>query len=365
MVLVVVDAAIGAVNPLIFRVIIDEGILHKKIGLIEGLAFLVAGLALLDAALTLGERLVSARVGEGLIYDMRARVFAHVQSMPIAFFTRTQTGALVTRLNNDVLGAQQAFTDILSSVVSNFVSVILVLAAMLFLSWKITLVALILLPIFVVPARRIGRKLGTIVKESYALNAADEHDDDRTLQRRRCTPREALRASGDKSVTSSISAAGRVRDIGVTQAMYGRVFFTSLTLTAALATALVYGWGGVLAAHGTPPGRHGGGAHRLPEQALRPFDRSVEREHRRDDRTRFLPAGVRGTRPGTDDPRTPRARLPSSAARPRSSSTTSTSATPPPKKCPWLHWSPSRCSTTLRRVRCSTTCPSAQIRVSS
>jgi ATP-binding cassette subfamily B protein len=249
MVLVVVDAAIGAVNPLIFRVIIDEGILHKKVGLIEGLAFLVAGLALLDAALTLGERLVSARVGEGLIYDMRARVFAHVQSMPIAFFTRTQTGALVTRLNNDVLGAQQAFTDILSSVVSNFVSVILVLAAMLFLSWKITLVALILLPIFVVPARRIGRKLGTIVKESYALNAQMN-----TTMTERFNVAGALLVKlfghPEKERDEFNQRAGRVRDIGVTQAMYGRVFFTSLTLTAALATALVYGWGGVLAAHG-------------------------------------------------------------------------------------------------------------------
>jgi ATP-binding cassette subfamily B protein len=249
MVLVVVDAAIGAVNPLIFRVIIDEGILRKNIGLIEGLAFLVAGLALLDAALTLGERLVSARVGEGLIYDMRARVFAHVQSMPIAFFTRTQTGALVTRLNNDVLGAQQAFTDILSSVVSNFVSVILVLAAMLFLSWKITLVALILLPIFVVPARRIGRKLGTIVKESYALNAQMN-----TTMTERFNVAGALLVKlfghPEKERDEFNQRAGRVRDIGVTQAMYGRVFFTSLTLTAALATALVYGWGGVLAAHG-------------------------------------------------------------------------------------------------------------------
>jgi ATP-binding cassette subfamily B protein len=248
MVLVVVDAAIGAVNPLIFRVIIDEGILHKKIGLIEGLALLVAGLAIADAALTLGERLVSARVGEGLIYDMRARVFAHVQSMPIAFFTRTQTGALVTRLNNDVLGAQQAFTDILSSVVSNLVSVTLVLAAMIFLSWKITLVALIMLPVFVIPARRIGRKLGTIVKESYALNA-----------QMNTTMTERFNVSGallvklfghpDQERDEFNQRAGRVRDIGVTQAMYGRVFFTSLTLTAALATALVYGWGGVLAAH--------------------------------------------------------------------------------------------------------------------
>jgi ATP-binding cassette, subfamily B, bacterial len=248
MVLVIVDAAIGAVNPLIFRVIIDEGILHKKIGLIEGLALLVAGLAIADAALTLAERFVSARVGEGLIYDMRARVFAHVQSMPIAFFTRTQTGALVTRLNNDVLGAQQAFTDILSSVVSNLVSVTLVLAAMIFLSWKITLVALIMLPVFVIPARRIGRKLGTIVKESYALNA-----------QMNTTMTERFNVSGallvklfghpDKERDEFNQRAGRVRDIGVTQAMYGRVFFTSLTLTAALATALVYGWGGVLAAH--------------------------------------------------------------------------------------------------------------------
>src|SRR6202021_516635 len=246
---VVVDAALGAVNPPIFRVIIDEGILHKKIGLIEGLALLVAGLAILDAALTLGERLVSARVGEGLIYDMRARVFAHVQSMPIAFFTRTQTGALVTRLNNDVLGAQQAFTDILSSVVSNLVSVVLVLAAMIFLSWKITLVALVLLPIFVVPARRIGRKLGTIVKESYALNAQMN-----TTMTERFNVAGALLVKlfghPETERDEFNQRAGRVRDIGVTQAMYGRVFFTSLTLTAALATALVYGWGGVLAVHG-------------------------------------------------------------------------------------------------------------------
>ena len=154
----------------------------------------------------------------------------------------------MTRLNNDVLGAQQAFTDILSSVVSNLVSVTLVLAAMIFLSWKITLVALIMLPVFVVPARRIGRKLGTIVKESYALNA-----------QMNTTMTERFNVSGallvklfghpDQERDEFNQRAGRVRDIGVTQAMYGRVFFTSLTLTAALATALVYGWGGVLAAH--------------------------------------------------------------------------------------------------------------------
>ena len=181
---------------------------------------------------------------------MRAKVFAHVQSMPIAFFTRTQTGALVSRLNNDVLGAQQAFTDILSSVVSNFVSVLLVLVAMIFLSWKITLVALILLPVFVIPARRIGRKLGGIVKESYGLNAVMN-----TTMTERFNVAGALlvKLFGHPETESAEfdRRAGRVRDIGVTQAMYGRVFFTSLTLTASLATALVYGWGGVLAVHGT------------------------------------------------------------------------------------------------------------------
>jgi ATP-binding cassette subfamily B protein len=248
MVVVVIDAAIGVVNPLILREIIDQGILHKETGLIEGLALLAAGLAVVDAALGLGERWVSAIVGEGLIFDMRARVFAHVQSMPIAFFTRTQTGALVTRLNNDVLGAQQAFTDILSSVVSNLVSVVLVLGAMLFLSWKITLVALLLLPVFVVPARRIGRRLGGIVKESYALNAEMN-----TTMTERFNVAGALLVKlfghPETERNEFDRRAGRVRDIGVTQAMYGRVFFTSLTLTAALATALVYGWGGVQVVH--------------------------------------------------------------------------------------------------------------------
>src|SRR3984957_8687919 len=250
MILVVVDAVIGVLNPLILREIIDQGIIHKDVGLIEGLAFLVAGLAVLDAALGLVERFVSAKVGEGLIFDMRAKVFAHVQNMPIAFFTRTQTGALVSRLNNDVLGAQQAFTDILSSVVSNFVSVLLVLVAMMFLSWKITLVALILLPVFLIPARRIGRKLGGIVKESYGLNAVMNTT---MTERFNVAGAMLVKLFGNPNSESAEfdSRAGRVRDIGVQQAMYGRVFFPSLTLTASLATALVYGWGGVLAVHGT------------------------------------------------------------------------------------------------------------------
>jgi ATP-binding cassette, subfamily B, bacterial len=249
MTLVIVDAVIGVVNPLILRAIIDQGIFKKEVGLIEGLAILVAVLAVADAGLGLAERFVSAKVGEGLIFDMRAKVFAHVQEMPIAFFTRTQTGALVSRLNNDVLGAQQAFTDILSSVVSNFVSVLLVLIAMFFLSWKITLVALVMLPVFLIPARRIGRKLGGIVREGYALNAVMN-----TTMTERFNVAGAMLVKlfgnpGSESAEFDQRAA-RVRDIGVQQAMYGRVFFTSLTLTASLATALVYGWGGVLSVHG-------------------------------------------------------------------------------------------------------------------
>src|SRR5580658_2042268 len=162
---VILDAVIAAVNPLILRALIDNGILKKDAHLVVMLAVLVAGLALFDGALALTERRISAYIGEYLIYDMRTKVFRHIQRMPLAFFTRTQTGALVSRLNNDVIGAQQAFTDLLSNVVGNLVTVAIVL------SWQITLVALILLPVFVVPARLVGRRLGAMTRESYDLNA--------------------------------------------------------------------------------------------------------------------------------------------------------------------------------------------------
>ncbi|HWF22143.1 MAG TPA: ABC transporter ATP-binding protein [Acidimicrobiales bacterium] len=248
LVLIVVDAVIGVANPLIFGAIIN-GIPHHRTGLIVGLALLAAGLAIVGAGLSIAERWVSAKVGEGLIYDMRSQVFAHIGRMPIAFFTRTQTGALISRLNNDVLGAQQAFTDTLSSVVSNLVSVALVLVAMFFLSWQITLLSLIILPVFVIPARRVGRRLSSITRESYGLNAQMN-----TTMTERFNVSGALlvklfgRPSQERR--SFEDKAGRVRDIGVTQAMYARFFIAALTLTAALATALVYGWGGVQAAEG-------------------------------------------------------------------------------------------------------------------
>jgi len=249
MVMVVLDAAISVVNPLIFREIINKGILGKDVAIVVDSAILLAVLAILDAALSIGQRWVSARVGESLIYDLRTKVFGHIQRMPLAFFTRTQTGALISRLNNDVLGAQQAFTDTLSSVVSNLVTVILVLTTMLVLSWQITLVSLIILPIFVIPAKRMGTRLAKITRESYELNASMN-----------ATMSERFNVSGallvklfgrpGEELNSFSDRAGRVRDIGIKQAFYARLFFVALMLTASLATAIVYGWGGTLAIEG-------------------------------------------------------------------------------------------------------------------
>jgi ATP-binding cassette, subfamily B, bacterial len=248
-VLVVIDAFVGVLNPLILRQIINEGILKHQTELIVSLALLVAGLAVADAVLSLGQRYVSARIGEGLIYDMRTKVYDHVQRMPLAFFTRTQTGALVTRLNNDVLGAQEAFTDVLSTVVGNLITVTFILVVMLLLSWELTLVSLLLLPMFVLPARWLGRRLQSITRESYGLNAQMN-----TTMTERFNVSGALLVklfgSPDDETRTFEGRAGRVRDIGVTQAMYARFFFVALTLTASLATALVYGWGGVLAVQG-------------------------------------------------------------------------------------------------------------------
>ncbi len=249
LVLVILDAVVGVVNPLLFRSIINNGIVRHDTGLIITLAMVAGGIAIADTGLTIGIRWVSAKVGEGLIYDMRSQVFAHIQQMPIAFFTRTQTGALISRLNNDVIGAQQAFTDTLSSIVSNLISVALVLVVMFLLSWKITLASLIILPVFVFPAKRVGRRLSVITRESYGLNAQMNN-----------TMTERFNVSGALLVklfgrpqlerASFDRKAARVRDIGVTQAMYARFFIASLTLTAALATAVVYGWGGVQAVDG-------------------------------------------------------------------------------------------------------------------
>jgi ATP-binding cassette subfamily B protein len=248
-ILILVGAVLGALSPLIYREIIDVGIKDDNTALVIQLWLLLALLAVLGAANSLVQRWFSSRIGEGLIFDLRTAVFDHVQLQPVAFFTRTQTGSLVTRLNSDVIGAQQAFTSTLSNVVGNLATLIATLVAMLFLSWQITLLALVLLPLFLLPARSLGPKLSAITRERYQLDAAMGQ-----------TMTERFNVSGallvklfgrpqDESATFALRA-GRVRDIGVTTSMYSMVVLTALTIVAGLATALVYGLGGVLVIRG-------------------------------------------------------------------------------------------------------------------
>ena len=249
LVLVALDAGTGAVTPLLFRAIIDDGIVPGHADVVVWLALVVALLAVVNSAVTLGERWFSARIGEGLVYDLRTAVFDHVQQMPVAFFSRTQTGALIQRLNGDVLGAQQAFTSTLSNVVSNLLSVALVLGAMFVMSWQITLLALVVLPLFVVPARLMAGKLRELTAETYKLNATMAQ----TMTERFNVAGAVLAKVFGRTQDSSKDFAGkaaRVRDIGVTTAMYAGIFRVSLTLVAALAVALVYGVGGVFAVRG-------------------------------------------------------------------------------------------------------------------
>lgn len=250
LVLVALDAGTGALTPLIIRAIIDRGIVPGNAQLVVWLSLLIGLLAIVNSAVTLGERWFSARIGEGLVYDLRTAVFDHVQQMPVAFFSRTQTGALIQRLNGDVLGAQQAFTSTLSNVVSNVLSVALVLGAMFVMSWQITLLALVVLPLFVIPARLMAGKLREATAETYKLNATMAQ----TMTERFNVAGAVLAKVFGRTQDSSKDFAGkaaRVRDIGVTTAMYASIFRVSLTLVAALAVALVYGVGGVFAVAGT------------------------------------------------------------------------------------------------------------------
>lgn len=246
---VVLDAVVSSVAPLLLRAIIDNGIKGRHTGLIIALAALTAVLAVGDAGLAMVERRISAVIGEGLIYDLRAAVFEHIQKMPIAFFSRTQTGALISRLNNDVIGAQQAFTDLFSNVVGNVILVGIILIVMLVLSWQITLVALVLVPVFLVPARRVGRRLGTLFQRGMELNAEMNMV---MTERFNVAGAMLVKLFGrpDDERVSFEGRAAQVRDIGIRQATYQRFFFISLSLTASLATAFAYGFGGVEAVHG-------------------------------------------------------------------------------------------------------------------
>jgi ATP-binding cassette subfamily B protein len=249
LVAVVIDAVVSSVSPLVLRAIIDNGIKHRREGLIIGLSLLTAGLAIADAVLSLFERRISAVIGESLIYDLRAKVFAHIQEMPIAFFARTQTGALISRLNNDVVGAQQAFTDLFSNVVGNIILVTIILGTMFVLSWQITLVALLLLPVFLIPARRVGRRLGTLFQKGMELNAEMNMV---MSERFNVAGAMVVKLFGRPKDELSFfeGRAGQVRDIGIHQATYQRFFFIALSLTASLATAFAYGFGGVEVLHG-------------------------------------------------------------------------------------------------------------------
>jgi ATP-binding cassette, subfamily B, bacterial len=248
-VLVVIMAALAVAPPLLFKEIIDEGVLQGNRRLLVILSLTVAALAVLQAVLNLVQRWFSSTIGEGLIFDLRTQVFDHVIQMPVAFFTRTQTGKLVSRLNSDVIGAQQAFTSTLSTVLTNLISLVLVLAAMLLLSWQLTLAALIMLPIFLIPAKIVGRKLADLTRRQMQLNGDMS-----------ATMTERFSVSGALLVKlfgrlpeehdRFAERAGAVRDVSVKIAMNGRFFITSLGLVAALATALVYGVGGSLAIDG-------------------------------------------------------------------------------------------------------------------
>jgi ATP-binding cassette subfamily B protein len=249
---IIASAVIGVVTPVLAGKVVNiiTGSGPGRGAAVVRIALFIAGLAVVSAFLSLGERWYSSRIGEGLIYDLRTRVYDHVQRQPVQFFTRAQTGALVSRLNNDVLGAQRAFTSTLSGVVSNIIRLVLTAAVMLTLSWQITLISLVLLPVFILPARRVGHRLAAITRESYDLDAKMNAT---MTERFGVAGALLVKLFGRPEVESSRFAgrAARVRDIGVQSAMYSRTFFMAMMLVASLAQALVYGLGGWYAVKGS------------------------------------------------------------------------------------------------------------------
>ena len=247
--LIAVEAAAGALTPLLVKNLIDHGIATGDTAEVVELSLGIAVLAIVGAGLSVADRWVSSRIGEGLIYDLRTAVYDHVQRMPLAFFSRAKTGALVQRLNGDVLGAQQAFTSTLQNVISNSLTIVFVLAAMFSMSWQLTALSLVLLPAFVLPARWFGKKIAAITRESYERNA-----DAAQIMNERFNVAGAhlVKVFADPARESAAYAeqAARVRDIGVTRALYSTWFRVGLTTLASIATAIIYGAGGVLAIRG-------------------------------------------------------------------------------------------------------------------
>ena len=243
---VIIDAILVVATPLLLRSLVDEGVIPGRPDVVTRYALIVAALAIADAGFSMLGRWFSSRIGEGLIYDLRSQVFEHVQKQSIAFFTRTQTGSLISRINSDVIGAQQAFTSTLSGIVSNSLTLLLVVIAMLTLSWQITLVSLVLLPVFIIPTKWIGRKLAIYTRQSFDLNAEMS-----STMTERFNVSGALLVSlyGDRIAEGSNfrSKARRVADMGIKIAMLNRIFFIAMTSVAAIATSFAYGIGGHLA----------------------------------------------------------------------------------------------------------------------
>ena len=250
LVAVVIDSSLVVATPLLLRTLIDKGVIPHNGVLVTRVALLVGLIAVADALINMGTRWFSAQIGEGLIFDLRTQVFAHVQSQSIAFFTRTQTGALISRLNSDVIGAQQAFTSTLSGVISNLLSLILVAGAMMTLSWQITVVSLCLLPIFLIPTKWLGRKLAEYTRKSFNLNAEMSST---MTERFNVSGALLVTLYGEPVAEHSVfsNKAGRVRDMGIQIALLNRIFFIAITSIAAIATAFAYGIGGHLAINGT------------------------------------------------------------------------------------------------------------------
>ncbi len=320
-------------TPLILKSLVDDGIYPKDSAVVVRLSLLVAAIAVVGAGLTLVERWFSARIGEGLIYDLRTQVFSHVLRQPVAFFTRAQTGALVTRLGNDVIGAQQAFTSVLSSVVSNFITLVLIIGAMAVLSWPLTLASLALVPFFLVPARVMGRRLAGLAHEQMVQNA---EVGTRMTERFNVAGALLVKLFGRPAVEDEEYAvrAARVRDIGVRIAVNRSVFFVALTLVASLATAMVYGVGGLMAVGGTLTVGTLLALTALLGPALRAADGDLQRASRHHDRAGLVRAGLRGARPRA--PRRRGAGRPPGAPRApwRSRSTACRSPTPRPTRSP-------------------------------
>jgi len=247
---VIIDAILVITTPLLLSRLIDDGVIPKNGGVVTVIAFAIAGLALLDALMNIVGRWFSSQIGEGLIFDLRSQVFEHVQRQSIAFFTRTQTGALISRLNSDVIGAQQAFTSTLAGVVSNVLSLALVLGALFYLSWQITLISLVLVPVFLLPSRMMGRKIQGLTRDSMNGNAEMSG-----MMNERFNVSGALLVSlygdGRSEGASFRGKARKVADIGIKIALANRIFFIGLTLVASISTAIAYGLGGHLAIAGT------------------------------------------------------------------------------------------------------------------